>query len=477
MSDFEQLTKTLRCRLPESVAADVREEVRTLSAIYDNLTGELIDEPSKDTVPSATRTEDGYNALLSVYEDPRHRSESGLLAGVRVGVKDNIAVKGLEMTCGLRGMSFVPDFDAVVVERLLDAGATIVGKTNMDALAFGPAGQWSELGRVSNPMNPDRVPGGSSSGSGAAVAAGLVDVALGSDTGGSIRSPAACCGVVGIRPTHGLVPRHGFVELAPSADTIGPIARDVETAASVLKTISGFDHRDRSSKPVPANTFDEIEHPPIVGVIRETIHAATSRVRDSLNNTLHQAAASEQLVVRECSVDIGNIDRAFSICMGAEFSWLVKQSFVVRGQGATYEPSLAKALDSLSFNEHVASRILPGAILDEETGGHAYSVARQAVSRFNDRLNDLFQSVDVLLTPTLRILPPRFGEVTSSEDGMNYSFTKPFSLTGGPSVSVPVGRVEGLPVSAQILAPAYKDGLAIQVAQILESISEGHTGS
>ena len=471
IADIDDLSKELRCEVDEKTREATLDYFEDLQAVYRRISE---DEPSESNLeldtPHGERSDDPYNALLEIYETPRRRTDSGPLAGLRVAVKDNIASTGLRMTCGLRSMFYTPSFDAVVVERLLDRGGTLLGKTNMDAFAFGPAGQWSEFGTVENPRDPNRVPGGSSSGSGAAVAGGLVDIALGTDTGGSIRSPAACCGIVGIRPTHGLVPRYGMVELAPSADTIGPIARDVETAAIALEAIAGADVRDRTSVPVPASCFERKDDL-TVGIVRSTVDRSTPPVAECVEEAIDSMTASDEISVEDVDIAFGEVSKAFSICLGAEFAWLVRQSFTVRGEGTQYNPEFGRELADVTFNGHVASRILPGALLDEETDGHAYALARREVESFNRRLARLFETVDVLLTPTLRVLPPKYGEVRSSKDGLNYTFTKPFSLTGGPVVSVPVGSREGLPVSAQLVAPPFRDGRAIQVARVLESVT------
>lgn len=467
---IDAVSTDMQCELTEATEAATLRYLAELEAVYEEL------GPVDDTTTATNdgdRSDDRYNALLHVYDTPRPPTGSGPLDGLVVAVKDNIAARNLRMTCGLEQMEYVPSFDATVVERLLAAGASLVGKANMDAFALGPGGQWSELGTVENPRAADRVPGGSSSGSGAAVAAGLVDVALGSDTGGSIRSPAACCGVVGIRPTQSAVPRYGFVELAPSADAIGPLARDVETAAAALEAIAGADPRDRTTSRLPSGWLahdGDVE----IGVVRSTVDGSVDGVRDVIDEALAAVAADPAVTVTDVDLAFGAVSKAFSICMGAEFGWLVRQSFTVRGQGVQYNPELRAALGDLTFNEHVASRVLPGAVLDEETDGLAYVLARQEVERFERRLVGLFEDVDVLVTPTLRRLPPKFGEVESSEDGLQYSFTKPFSLTGDPSVSVPVGAVDGLPVSAQVVAPEFRDGAAIRAARLLEEHAPGY---
>lgn len=182
---------------------------------------------------------------------PRYGDGIGVLDDLTVVIKDNLAVADLAMTAGLADFSFVPSFDPMVITRLLGASATLIGKANMDAFAFGSTGEFSDFGPVDNPVVDGTVPGGSSSGSAVAVVAGLVDAALGTDTGGSVRQPPACCGLVGVTPTHRFGPRHGLMEFTLSTDTIGPMARDVVTAAGVLEVIAG--HR-RPTRPRAGST-------------------------------------------------------------------------------------------------------------------------------------------------------------------------------------------------------------------------------
>jgi aspartyl-tRNA(Asn)/glutamyl-tRNA(Gln) amidotransferase subunit A len=448
--------------------------VDELEATASTLTG-----PPGDREPVGSRGEDDYNAFLAVYDEPRRERSSGPLAGLSVAVKDNIAVEGLTMTCGSSDFSLVPSSDAVVVERLLDGGAAVPGKTNMDALAFGPSGEFSDFGRVLNPHDAERVPGGSSSGSGAAVAAGLVDAALGSDTGGSIRMPAACCGVVGAKPSHRLVPRDGFVDFAPSLDVVGPLARDVETAARVLDVLAGYDSRDPSSSRVAVGSLvDDLDDPPAltVGLPDVFFEKSTDRVARVVRDVAATLDARGDVETRDVSVDLGEIQNAYFLTATTEFAWVYRQTGVVRGQGTGYGEELRTAFEAMREDglgsDHVAWRVLPSAYLDEAGDGRAYAAARREVARFERHLADLFEDVDLLLLPTIRDVPPEYGRMDSSTELMNLlGNTGPFNLTGMPGVSVPVGRVDDLPVGAQVVAPVFDDARALQGARLVESVA------
>lgn len=417
------------------------------------------------------RSDDDLNALLSVYDTPRTRDVSGVLDGLEIAVKDNIATRDLTMTCGVGELSYVPSYDATVVDRLLDAGGAIVGKANMDAFAVGPGGQWSELGTVENPIDPDRVPGGSSSGSGAAVAAGLVDAALGTDSGGSVRSPAACCGIVGMKPTHGLVPRHGLVDLIPSTDVIGPLARDVETVGDLLHVMAGPSIDDPSSSEAMIGDTSSLEPTESysIGLIDNSLDLVDDEISKQIRTTATNIEEETDHTMDSVTINFADVDFAFSIMIGAEFMWLLRQNFAIRGQGTQYNHELRRALVETTFNTHIAERMLPGAILDEMTNGGAYVQARIEAITFRKRLNAEFKRFDALLTPTMRMLPPEHGKVKSSKEGLKYGLTKPFSLAAGPAVTLPVAEVGDLPVSAQIIGAPFEDKTVLEIATAIES--------
>lgn len=480
MGDENDARRELLERLSEELSLPVDEETtESVLRAYDRdlAEAESLVEPIPDR-ESVGRLADGkFNALLEVYDEPRTRpgAEGGLLDGVTVAVKDNVAVRDLTMSCALRDYSFVPSYDATAVERLLDEGAALVGKANMDGFAMGPGGFWSEFGAVTNPVAPDRISSGSSSGSAAAVAAGLVDAALGTDTGGSVRSPAACCGVVGMKPTHRLVPRYGLVELAPSTDVIGPIARDVETTARLAESMAGYDHRDpASSRQTPDSFVDGLDDPGdlTVGLVESALDLSTDAVTGAMEDLAGTLAEDGTVAVERVDLDFGDFDLMIRLVIGGEVGWLLRQSFVVRGMGSQYEQEWHAGLSDVPLNEHIASRVLPGAMVDATTDGRAYAAARKEVIGLTRRIDALLEEVDVLLTPTLRMLPPTPAALQDREDRLKFNVTRQFSLAGVPAVSVPFAEVDDLPVSAQVVAPAFEDGRALQVARLVERLSD-----
>jgi len=465
----------------ELAYATDEETLEVVHAIIDEIEPE-IDEMTIDSEPSesvGSFSTDEYNALLDLYGEQRGESDEGPLAGLTFAVKDCIAVKNLRMTCGLKNFTYVPNYDAAVVERLLRDGADVVGKANMEPFAFGPTGENSEYGSPTNPAAPNRVPGGSSSGSGAAVAAGLVDFALGTDTGGSVRLPAACCGVVGIKPTHSLVPRHGFVDLVPWTDTIGPLARDVNTAATVLESIAGHDLRDPASSHVKmgslTNGLDDSDASNLtVGLVESLIDVADDEVATPIREIGDGLAAEFNMNIKSVSVDLSEISKVYPMLVG-DFSWLIRQRGVIRGEGTGYEEgwraAMAEFIESHEFTDYITSRAMPAGFIDAQTEGRSYVALRRRAIEFRQQLAEVFADVDLLLTPTTRIIPPKYGTIGVYKNSLGMTGnTVPFSFAQTPAVTVPVDTVDGVPVSAQVVAPKFEDRQAIRGARLIEML-------
>lgn len=427
------------------------------------------------TSPDVTSWGD-HDELLATYESPRQERHSGPLVETRVVIKDNISATGLSMTCGSDQAAVVSETDATVTERLLDDGARLVGKANMDAFAFGPSGEFSDYGTVTNPLDTDRVPGGSSSGSGAAIAAGTADLALGTDTGGSIRIPAACCGLVGTKPTHGLIPRHGFVSFAPSLDTIGPLARDTETTFRGLNAIAGMDPRDSTTRARNIDTSGDwlsLADGATVGLPEVFFHLSDDVVAEAVRS----AVKSTNLQVKPIKLPLGRIEQAYFLIGATEFVWFFDQTGVIRGQGPEYTTAVhafISCIKSTDLGSHVARRLLASAALDTETDGKAYRAAQQEATAFTQRVGDIFSGVDALVTPTIRTIPPERGEMDTTKDMLTLlGNTAPFNISGNPATTVPVTEVDGLPVSAQVVAPWFEDLTTLAIADRLHDESAG----
>lgn len=428
---------------------------------------------------SPTDREDPYNAYVTPFA--AESADEGPLDHLDVAVKDNLAVRGVPMTAGTDAIAFRPAEDATAVARLRAAGATLTGTTNMDALAFGTTGESSAHGRTENPTAEGRVPGGSSSGSAAAVAGGLVDAALGTDTGGSVRIPASFCGVVGFKPTYGLISRHGLAPLAPSLDHVGALAADVATAADVVEAIAGADAADHSTLHAPApdavDLASNLETPPRslrVGVVEEFVDAATEDVGAAVRDAVSDVATARNWTVETVSLpdyDAATLVNDAQTVM--EFAQLVSFDGHLLGAGAWYDSAWTEAVRAfrergVPANDRVRRLLHLGRRLVRD---HPDSYVRtwEARRRFAEQVGDAFERVDVLVTPTTPMVAPAFGEVAGSVDVLDtLRNTAPFDDTGQPSISVPCGRADGLPVGLQVTTPAGTDGFAARVARVVE---------
>jgi amidase/aspartyl-tRNA(Asn)/glutamyl-tRNA(Gln) amidotransferase subunit A len=490
-ADVESLAETLDLDVAAARTRTIAEQINDGLHWYDDLDAYGHAGTGPATTPSAVLydppvDDDPLNAFITRFDLPPSDG-GGPLDGLDVAVKDNVAVAGVPMTCGSRALEgVVPQRHASVVDRLLGAGATLVGKTNMDELAYGPTGETSQFGPARNPVDTDHVTGGSSSGSGAAVGAGTVDAALGSDTGGSVRIPAAFCGVVGVKPSWGVVPRFGFVELAYSLDHVGPLARDVETAARVLDAIAGFDERDPSSamaERVPGSFADAVADPPEIGSLSvglptgfygETVEPGVRAVIDDCLDTIEAAGASTTEVSLPTVEDTVAASNVITV---SEFFASVRGDGVPFGRNVEYDTAwqdgLAAALDARGHElGPIATRkLIEGAHLTERYRGRHYVRARNACRRLGREFAAAFEDVDVLITPTLPTVAPALGEWSPDTYGESVPIainTRPVNLAGLPAVTVPAGTHDGLPVGLQCIGPAYEDPATLAIARAVE---------
>ncbi|MBW4578740.1 MAG: Asp-tRNA(Asn)/Glu-tRNA(Gln) amidotransferase subunit GatA [Tildeniella nuda ZEHNDER 1965/U140] len=412
----------------------------------------------------------------------------GLLAGVPIGIKDNLCTKGIPTTCASRILeNFVPPYESTVTLKLADAGAVTVGKTNLDEFAMGGSTETSAFQLTANPWDTSRVPGGSSGGSAAAVAAGECTVSLGSDTGGSIRQPASFCGIVGMKPTYGLVSRYGLVAFASSLDQIGPFGRSVEDAAILLSAIAGYDPQDSTSLKVDVPDYTQYLTPDLkgkkVGVIKETFE-------EGLDPAVEKAVqgAIDQLKVLGAEIQEISCPRfrygiaAYYIIAPSEAS-----ANLARYDGVKYGariPDAENLMDMYTrtraegFGAEVKRRIMIGTYALSAGYYDAYYLKAQKVrTLIKQDFEAAFGQVDVLVSPTAPSTAFKAGDKTTDPLSMYLIdlMTIPVNLAGLPGISVPCGfDGQGLPIGLQIIGNVLREDQVLQVAYAYEQSTEWH---
>jgi len=407
-------------------------------------------------------------------------SDPGPLAGVPIAIKDNMCTRGIPTTCASRMLEgWLPPYDATVISRLRSAGAVIVGKTNLDEFAMGSSTENSAFGVTKNPHDPTRVPGGSSGGSAAAVAAGFVPVSLGSDTGGSIRQPAGLCGVVGVKPTYGAVSRLGLVAFASSLDQIGPFAGNVADAAAVLEAIAGHDPGDSTSIPEPFAPLGAAMNRGVeglrVGRITDLPAGADPDVTERFEAAFDAlAAAGADIVDVEVPAFTYGLTAYYLIAPAEASSNLARYDGVRYGHrvAAPDTDAMYVATRTDGFGAEVKRRILLGTYALSAGYYDAYYGKAQRVRRLiADDFARAYTHADVLLTPTAPTVAFEIGAKSDDPLAMYLcdTYTIPSNLAGHPAMSVPFGTgADGLPVGVQVLAPAVGEATMFAVGAALE---------
>lgn len=406
----------------------------------------------------------------------------GPLAGVPIALKDNLCTHGVATTCSSKILDgWLPPYDATVVQRLASAGAVLIGKTNLDEFAMGSSTENSAFGPTRNPHDLTRVPGGSSGGSAAAVAAGFAPLALGSDTGGSIRQPAALCGVVGVKPTYGRVSRHGLVAFASSLDQIGPFANDVADAALTMQVIGGHDPLDSTSIPEPVPDLSAVLDRGVVGLrvgrITDLPTGAAPDVAARVDAAFDAlAAAGAQIVDVEVPAFTYGLTAYYLVAPAEASSNLARYDGVrygLRVEGADTE-TMMRATRTAGFGPEVKRRILLGTYALSAGYYDAYYGKALRIRRLMAHdFAAAYEHCDVMITPASPTVAFRFGDCTDDPMTMylNDTYTIPSNLTGHPAISVPFGTgADALPVGVQVLAPALGEPVMFQVAAELERI-------
>jgi len=434
-----------------------------------------------------TLTPERARAAAATADAARAAGRAGTLTGIPFAHKDIFCTKGIRTTCASRMLAdFVPPYDAAVAERLDAAGAVLIGKANLDEFAMGSSNENSAFGAVRNPWDPERVPGGSSGGSAAAVAAGIVPFATGSDTGGSIRQPAAFCGLTGLKPTYGRVSRHGMIAYASSLDCGGVLARRAEDCAQVLAAIAGHDNRDATSAPRPVDDYRAALDRPLaglrIGVAREYFGAG---VEDGVGAAVREALGElEKRGARLIDIGLPNARHAipaYYVIAPAEASSNLARYDGVRYGHRCAHPASLEDLYSRSraegFGAEVKRRILVGTYGLSAGYYDAYYLRAQRIRRLiaND-FAEAFRAVDLIAGPTAPTVAFRVGEKSADPLAMYAADvnTVAVNLAGLPAISLPAGFSAGLPVGLQLIAPAFAEGMLLAVAHRFQQHTDWH---
>jgi aspartyl-tRNA(Asn)/glutamyl-tRNA(Gln) amidotransferase subunit A len=441
-----------------------------------------------------TLTEDSAMEQARSADERIARGEAGPLTGIPMAIKDLICTRGVETTCGSKILKgFLPPYDAHVIERLNEAGFVMLGKTNMDEFAMGSSGENSAFGPTANPWALDRVPGGSSAGSAAAVAAGMAYYALGSDTGGSIRQPASLSGVVGLKPTYGRVSRYGLVAFASSLDQIGPFTWSVRDAALVFQAIAGHDARDSTSAPVEVPDFaaslgDSDLRGLRVGVPMEYfVEGMDATVRESVTAAINQLASLGAEVDWEVSLpSTGHALAVYYIIAPSEASAnLARYDGVKYGYAYTEGANMWEDMEKtrqVGFGDEVKRRIMLGTYALSAGYYDAYYLKAQKVRTVIRREFDAaFEKHDVLVAPVSPTPAFKIGEKTGDPLQMYLSdvCTLPVNIAGLPGISVPCGLATAedgarLPIGLQIIAKPFDEATLFRVGHAYEQSTEWH---
>ena len=426
-------------------------------------------------------------AYITVCEDAldeAQKEKNGALAYIPIAIKDNICTKGVRTTCASKILeNFVPPYDATVITKLKKEGYTLIGKTNLDEFAMGSSTENSAFFPTKNPWDLDRVPGGSSGGSAAAVAADLCVAALGSDTGGSIRQPASFCGVVGLKPTYGRVSRYGLVAFASSLDQIGPITKTVADAAYLLSVISGRDPMDSTSADVRVDDYLSAIEGNVKGLkvalpkeyfpqeldaeVRESVLGAVRLLESegvtveevSLPHTEYAVATYYIVAPAEASSNLARYDGVKYGFRAKNYEGLIDMYFKTRSQG---------------FGDEVKRRIMLGTYSLASGYYDAYYLrAKKVRTLIKQDFDRVFENFDVIITPTSPTVAFKIGERISDPLTMYLSdiFTISANLAGVPAISIPCGlNSEGLPIGLQIIAKSFDESTLLKVAYTLEKL-------
>lgn len=464
------------------IARKIKEKEITIKEVLDSVYNRIENVEEKVSAYVTLTKEQAYNRATKLQERLDNGEDIGIMGGVPIAIKDNICTNGIKTTCSSKMLeNFVPFYDATVIEKLENAGAIIIGKTNMDEFAMGSSTENSAIKKTKNPWDLERVPGGSSGGSAAAVACDIAPCALGTDTGGSIRQPASFCNVVGLKPTYGLVSRYGVVAYASSLDQVGPLTKSVEDAAILLNVIAGKDEKDTTSANIPKKDYLKSIKDNIKG---KKIGVSTEFISDGINEDVKKAYEENLNTLKELGAEIIEIKLDYAkyslptyyIIATAEAS-----SNLGRYDGIRYGHR-AKDFSSLDelyvksrtegFGDEVKRRIMLGTYVLSSGYYDAYYKRGQKVrTLIIDDFKKAFEKCDVIAIPTTPNTSFKFGEKTSNplEMYLEDIYTVPVNIAGLPGISVPGGfDKNGMPIGMQFISKAFDEENLLQVAYTFE---------
>ena len=389
------------------------------------------------------------------------KKNKGKLAGKIIAVKSNINVLGLNASCASKTLeNYKSTYDATVISKIKREDGLIIGMTNMDEFACGGSGETSAFGPTKNPQALDLIPGGSSSGSAAAVSAGFCDISLGSETGGSIRNPSSHCGVVGLKPTYSSVSRYGLIDLSMSLDQIGPIGKNVEDVELLFNVIKGKDERDSISQ----EKTEKTEKVRTIGILSLEGLRVDEKIRKLIDNKAEELAKKNKWKIKKISLNYLDlaVETYYPLVYVEFFSGTRK--FDGRRYGKRIEESCGP---------EVLRRILGGSEISKaEYHGRYYHLALKAKKLVEQEFEKAFKNVDVIISPTVPRLPHKIGEKISVEEMYGYdALTIPANLAGNCAINVPVGKINNIPVGMQIMADKFQEKKLFEVGREVEKLT------
>lgn len=470
------------------VAKKIKNKEVTIKEVLDDIYSRIDEvEPKVDAYITLTR-EKAYERAEKLQQRLDNGEDIGLLGGVPIAIKDNICTNGVKTTCASKMLeNFTPIYDATVIQKLEEAGAIVIGKTNMDEFAMGSSTESSYVKNTKNPWDLTRVPGGSSGGSAAAVSAQMAYAALGSDTGGSIRQPASYCSVVGLKPTYGLISRFGLIAFASSLDQIGPFARTVEDAALMLNVISGHDEKDTTSANIDKKDYTEAlvndVKGKVIGIPTDFITDGISEdVKEAYNNAIAtlKAAGAE---IKEITLEYAKYSLAtYYIIATAEASSNLGRYDGIRYGYRTKDfndlDELYRKSRTEGFGPEVKRRIMLGTyVLSSGYYDAYYKRAQQVRTLIVENFKKAFKECDVIMIPTAPNTSFKFGAHNASplEMYLEDIYTVPVNMAGLPGISVPGGfDKNGLPIGIQFIGKAFDEKNILQVAYAFEQNTTYH---